>query len=173
MKKYFLFFILIVALMFSGCVDNRQHYKGINTNTQLCYDYYNENYDGMIDKYYQENIAECNNIETLESYQFKLKEMKQKDLISGQISGSYLLIGGSIYGTVEEKMYLVVTYYDPRINSYKITKFNLEQIEINTIGKNESAYFKYKIVPKNPYGSYQEFKETIGVLYLPEGWNII
>lgn len=172
MNKKFIFLVLMIALLSSGCVEKVQHfYEGKNANTQFCYnviDFVNQNQED-----YDKDIQMCNNIETLETLKFDLKEMKQKDLISGSISGSFLLISGSIYGKVEEKMYLVVTFYDPRINVYKITKFNLEQLEINTIDANESAYFRYKVVPRREWGNYWNFGESIGVLYLPDGWSII
>ncbi len=174
MTKKFIFLILVIALLFSGCVERERYfYKGNNANTQFCYDIANKNFENQDQSSYVEDIRECANIESLESIKFDLKEMKQKDLISGSVSGSFLLISGSIYGKIEEKMYLVVTYYDPRINTYKITKFNLEQIEINTIDAKEKAYFKYRVVPENQWGNYWTFDNTIGVLYLPDGWGII
>lgn len=177
MNKLIISIVLIIAVLLSisGCLE-KQEYAGDNLNTQLCYDSVNDmSTDIKFQVSYDRDIAKCDAVEILESYNFSLKEMKQKDLMQSEFSGSYLLIGGGIYGRVEDKMYLVVTYFDTRVPAYKITKFDLEQLEINTIDKNETAYFKYKVMPyklwKSSSTSY--FDKSITVLYLPDGWSII
>jgi len=175
MKKIILILIIGTLIGASGCLEKRE-YTGNNINTKICYDNVNNlSFKIQAQKNYEQDIAECDNIVISESYNFQLKEMKQKDLMKGEFSGSFLLIGGSIYGRVEEKMYLVVTYFDTRVPAYKITKFDLEQLEINTIDKNKSAYFKYKVMPYKDNWNIDKLKfdKLIPVLYLPEGWAII
>jgi len=174
MKKIIITVIIIILIALSGCIE-KQQYGGNNTNAQTCYDLINdESSNSFKQEIYNTSIQECRDIEALESYRFELKEIKQKDLLQGEFSGSFLLIGGSIYGKIEEKMYLVVTYFDPRIPAYKITKLDLEKIEIHTINKNESAYFRYNSI-RNPQWNYPmfNFDTKIPILYLPEGWVII
>lgn len=109
-------------------------------------------------------------LKELQSHKYYLKEMTQKDLLQGEIKGSFLLISGSIYGKIEEKMYLVVIYLDDNKNVHKITKFNLEELEIVTIESNESAYFRYD---NSHIDRWIELEYGVPRLYLPEGWNIL
>lgn len=164
----------------SGCIseEDRITYNGTNLHTKQCYDeQWKQFYDDTIltKNVYQRTVNErCSNIEQIESPKFVLKETLQKDLIKGETKGSFLLIGGSIYGYVDQNMYLVMTYFDQRVNAYKITKLNLEQMEIITIPKNETPYFRYEVVPVDVwYGKDYNNAELKPILYLQEGWTIL
>jgi len=119
----------------------------------------------------------------LEQHKFYLKETKVDTLISGSMKGSFLFVGGSIYGDVSENKYLNVVYFDNDIiidnttEVYRITKFNLENIEIITIPKNETPYYKYigNSWQMCDFGEYCDYKIKIGNprLFLSEGWAIL
>jgi hypothetical protein len=125
----------------------------------------------------------------LEQHKFLLKEMKLDSSISGNMRGSFLFIGGSIYGQINENKYLNVVYYDNDeiIDSitevYRITKFDLENIQIVTIQKNETPYYKY-VDNTYQFCSWEDldceylknnYKLKLGVprLFLPDGWAIL
>ncbi len=124
----------------------------------------------------------CNNSYTeLEQHKFYLKETSIDNPISAKISGSHLLIVGSIYGYISENKYINVVYFDDdtvidnTTGVYKLTKFDLESIEIVTIPKNETPYFKY-IGNSFSYDKiFMECKQSIGEprLFLSEGWTIL
>lgn len=120
-------------------------------------------------------------IDKLEQHKFYLKETNVDSLISGKISGSHLFIAGSIYGEITENKYLTVVYFDDdtiidnTTGVYKITKFDLESIEIVTIPKNETPYYKYV---DNTYlylymTRYCEIVVGKPRLFLPDGWTIL
>ena len=170
MKKEDLFQILIVIgilyMLYSGFISLQ------NTGHQM-------EIDRQIEK---DNIMKL--ASNLEQHKFMLKETKVDSLISGNMKGSFLLIGGSIYGEVNENKYLNVVYFDDdkiidnTTGVYKITKFDLESIEIVTIPKNDTPYYKFV---ENGYRfcTYGDgvcnYKLKIGTpqLYLSEGWAIL
>jgi len=159
---------LLVILLILGC--------GIYTLSEL-------NKQAEIQKQIEiQQIIE--NVSILDQQKFYLKEMKTENLINGEIKGSFLLIGGSIYGKVSEDKYLFVTYFDNDTiidntkDVYKIIKFNIENIEIVTISKNEIPYYKYvgNIYERCTWeDECLEYKITVGKprLFLPDGWEIL
>lgn len=119
----------------------------------------------------------------LEQHKFMLKEMDSNTLISGNVQGSYLLIAGSIYGNIGEGNYINLVYFDDDTildasnGVYKFINFNMVNIEIVTIPKNETPYYKYI---GNEYmwcewGEECKYKIKTGTprLFLPEGWEIL
>lgn len=120
-------------------------------------------------------------IDELEQHKFYLKETNVDSFIFGKMSGSHLFIAGSIYGEITENKYLTVVYFDDdtiidnTTGVYKITKFDLESIEIVTIPKDETPYYKYV---DNSY-FYSEMFRTCNLeigkprLFLPDGWTIL
>ncbi len=132
----------------------------------------------------QEMINNITNIgKELEQHKFLLKETKVDSLISGSMKGSFLLASGSIYGEVTENKYLNVVYFDDDkiidnvTDVYKITKFDLESIQIVTIPKNETPHYKY--VENSwqlcEWGENCNYKLKLGTtrLYLSDGWAIL
>ncbi len=124
----------------------------------------------------------CNESYTkLEQHKFYLKETSIDNIVDGKITGSHILIAGSIYGEITENKYINIIYFDDdtviddTIGVYKMTKFNLESIEITTIPKNETPYFKY--VKNDVYFDefYSVCVKDIGNprLFLSEGWTIL
>lgn len=120
----------------------------------------------------------------LDQEKFYLKEMKTDNLISGNIKGSYLFIGGSVYGQLSENKYLNVVYLDNDkiidnvTGVHKVTKFDIEKIEISTIQKNETPYYMY-IDSSYTYCLWSDpctkYKILIGKprLFLPDGWVLL
>jgi len=129
----------------------------------------------------KENIIKMG--KEFEQHKFFLKETKIDSLISGSMKGSFLLASGSIYGEVTENKYLNVVYFDDdkiidnTTDVYRITKFDLETIQIVTIPKNETPYYKY--VENSwqfcEFGEFCNYKIKLGTsrLYLSEGWAIL
>lgn len=119
----------------------------------------------------------------LEQHKFLLKETKTDSLISGSMKGSFLLASGSIYGEVTENKYLNVVYFDDdkiidnTTDVYRITKFDLETIQIVTIPQNETPYYKYveNSWQSCEWGELCDYKLKTGTtrLYLSEGWAIL
>lgn len=132
----------------------------------------------------QTRLANIEKINQLNQHKFQLKEIDINNLISGELGGSFLLIGGSVYGRINENQYLNVIYFDDDsiinnvTNVFRVTKFNLENIEIVSIPKNESPYFKYI---DNDIKNYCDFESCnrneviLGTprLFLPDGWAIL
>ena len=131
--------------------------------------------------------AEKNSIlqigKNLEQHKFLLKETKVDSLISGSMEGSFLFASGSIYGEVTENKYLNVVYFDNdkvidnTTDVYRITKFDLETIQIVTIPRNETPYYKYieNTWQFCEWGEFCDYKLKTGTtrLYLSEGWAIL
>jgi len=119
----------------------------------------------------------------LEQHKFYLKEMNTDTLIGGSFSGSFLLAGGSVYGQIGENNYINVVYFDDdsvidnTTDVYKMTKFNMETIEIVTIPKSETPYYMYigNTYEKCNWENTCNYKIKIGIprLFLSEGWTIL
>lgn len=124
--------------------------------------------------------------EQLSQTQFFLKEMGQGELIKGDVSGRFFLASGGIYGTIDQNQVISVIYYDTdtvlddRIDVYRAIAFNLEQVEIVTIGEGELPYFRYDNCYIECVRGEDMFRGTVVRIeteyprfYLPDGWQII
>ncbi len=96
-----------------------------------------------------------------------IKEMSTDMITSGSISGGYLLIGGSFYGTIDTHRSLTVVYgtWKDDTTVYKVLTLSLDKIEIVTMGKDEKPYLK---VTELNYGEIMQVR-----LFLPDGWEIL
>ena len=153
-KKPIIVSILIIAVILSGCTEPQE-------SPYVKYQ--------RLEKEYLEQHK-------------PIKEMSSFIGTSGTMSGSFLLIGGSVYGTIDTQHYITLIY-QVNINNetyHKSTTIPLEDVDFITIGKNESSYLTIKsikddvmFVPENGIPHYENFKLTKIRLYLPEGWQVI
>lgn len=94
-----------------------------------------------------------------------IKEMAVDMTTRGEMSGGYLLIAGSFYGTVDTQRQLTVVYSTSRSGEYvsKVLTIPLTEIEIVTIGVDDKPYLRTIY-----HGCQTNIK-----LYLPDGWEIL
>lgn len=126
-----------------------------------------------------------NRLEKEYSEQHKpIKEMSSFVGTSGTMSGGFLLIAGSVYGTIDTQHYITLIY-QVNINNetfHKSATIPLDNVDFITINKNESSYLTIKsYVSDNGWTAqksdgtplYDTWKLKKIRLYLPEGWQII
>jgi hypothetical protein len=139
----------------------------------------------------EEALSQAKIIQEVYQGNFYLKELSRGDgtwgEASGEISGGFLFIHGSMYGSVQSGKIISVIYedndaiIDPLTNVSRGICLNLEEIIIETIPAGEkpyisfteaNVYFVQKYDP--PYG-YNQVKLVPGRvwLYLPEGWELL
>jgi len=128
--------------------------------------------------------------EAYKNHAFYLKESVSEPGIQGEIKGSFggsfLLVGGNIYGRVDSGRVITIVYEDndPYIDHYigvhRSVSFPLDEAVIITIPSGEQPYlmypevdiFKYRKVQEN-FGSELRLIPGAPHLYLPEGWEIL
>ena len=132
-KNILTLLVLTLAVLFvSGCINSEE--------------------ETQIDKY-NRLLAEY-------SAQHKpIKEMTTFIGTEGEIHGSFLLIGGSIYGTIDTQHYITLIY-QVNINNetfHKSATIPLEDVDFITIGKNESSYLTIREHNVDDwFGTYQQ-----------------
>lgn len=137
--------------------------------------------DWVDDPYDKSKIASAENriesmLSELDEERFYLEPMAECDS-AGKNSKSVLLIGGKIYGFLDDSQIVAVSYYDgdtivDKDTGYNVSGFSLHEVDFKTIGAGERPYFQYNTGMEKGIHSRSLVVDGI-TLYLPEGWCII
>ncbi len=103
-----------------------------------------------------------------------IKEMTTDMTISGSFSGSYLLIAGGVYGSIDQQRVITVIYGTPKDGMiiYKTMSLSLTEVEFVTVDKSISPSLK---IIEGTSLDIDTLKYNIrrARLYLPDGWIIL
>ncbi len=103
-----------------------------------------------------------------------IKEMSVDMITSGSVSGGFLLIGGTVYGSIDQERIITVIYGTPKdgLIIYKTVSIPITDIEFVTVDKSVSPSLKIINGISRNIDTF-DYDITRARLYLPDGWTIL
>ena len=105
-----------------------------------------------------------------------IKEMTSFIATNGELSGSFLLIAGGVYGHIDTQ-HVMSLVYGTTINGEKLHRtieIPFDQVDIVTIPINQKPYFIITDMDIWTYRSKDNTGDPLRIkLFLPEGWQIL